>query len=44
MHWASGKDHKDVVQVLLQAGAATDARDEVGLGGRDIYLSLWNGT
>ena len=40
MHLASSQGHTEVVQVLLQAGVDREARDEVGLGGRDIYLSL----
>ena len=44
MHLAAIKGHKEVVHVLLQAGADMEAREEVGLGGRDIYLSLLNVT
>ena len=44
MRLASSLGHKEVVQLLLQAGADREARDEVGLGGRDIYLSLHNVT
>ena len=43
MHLAACYGHKEVVQLLLE-GADREARDNVGLGGRDIYLSLRNGT
>ena len=39
LHWASHNGHKEVVQVLLAAGANVEAKEKVSLNGGSVWAN-----